>query len=112
MLNRRGLITGLVSFVAAPAIVRAASLMPVKAIVLDELPLYGFSPALAALLRDMEEYNGSAYMRPPAPLLGSPMSEAPQGLKIGDRVRLRSGGHINSGDFAIAALQVIEGAAK
>lgn len=32
MLNRRGLITGLISFVAAPAIVRAASLMPVKAI--------------------------------------------------------------------------------
>lgn len=31
MLNRRGLITGLISFVAAPAIVRAASLMPVKA---------------------------------------------------------------------------------
>lgn len=32
MINRRGLITGLVSFVAAPAIVRASSLMPVKAI--------------------------------------------------------------------------------
>ena len=30
-LTRRGLITGLVSFVAAPAIVRASSLMPVKA---------------------------------------------------------------------------------
>ena len=30
MLNRRGLITGLISFVAAPAIVRAASLMPIK----------------------------------------------------------------------------------
>jgi hypothetical protein len=32
MLSRRGLITGLISFVAAPAIVRAASLMPVKAL--------------------------------------------------------------------------------
>lgn len=31
MINRRSLITGLVSFVAAPAIVRASSLMPVKA---------------------------------------------------------------------------------
>jgi hypothetical protein len=31
-LSRRGLITGLISFVAAPAIVRAASLMPVKAL--------------------------------------------------------------------------------
>lgn len=32
MINRRGLITGLISFVAAPAIVRASSLMPVRAI--------------------------------------------------------------------------------
>lgn len=30
-ISRRGLLTGLVSFVAAPAIVRASSLMPVKA---------------------------------------------------------------------------------
>ncbi len=29
-LSRRGLITGLISFVAAPAVVRASSLMPVK----------------------------------------------------------------------------------
>lgn len=32
MLNRRSLITGLISFVAAPAIVRAESLMPVRAV--------------------------------------------------------------------------------
>jgi hypothetical protein len=32
MINRRGLITGLISFMAAPAIVRAGSLMPVKMI--------------------------------------------------------------------------------
>jgi hypothetical protein len=31
MLNRRGLLTGLVSLIAAPAIVRAASIMPVRA---------------------------------------------------------------------------------
>lgn len=30
MLSRRGLITGLISLAAAPAIVRASSLMPVK----------------------------------------------------------------------------------
>lgn len=30
MINRRGLITGLIAFAAAPAIVRASSLMPVK----------------------------------------------------------------------------------
>ena len=35
MTTRRGIITGLVSFMAAPAIVRAASLMPVKAVVLS-----------------------------------------------------------------------------
>jgi hypothetical protein len=34
MINRRGLITGLISLAAAPAIVRASSLMPVK--VIDE----------------------------------------------------------------------------
>lgn len=33
--NRRSLITGLIAFVAAPAIVRAESLMPVKAMVTD-----------------------------------------------------------------------------
>ena len=32
MINRRGLITGLIAFAAAPAIVRASSLMPVKVI--------------------------------------------------------------------------------
>lgn len=32
MIYRRSLITGLISFVAAPAIVRASSLMPIKAI--------------------------------------------------------------------------------
>lgn len=37
MINRRGLITGLISFVTAPAIVRASSLMPVKAIKLPVL---------------------------------------------------------------------------
>jgi len=35
MLNRRGLITGLVSFVAAPAIVRASSLMPLRGVPLS-----------------------------------------------------------------------------
>ena len=32
MLNRRSLITGLISLVAAPAIVRATSIMPIKAL--------------------------------------------------------------------------------
>jgi hypothetical protein len=38
-LNRRKLITGLIAFGAAPAIVRAASLMPVK--VMEPLPFAG-----------------------------------------------------------------------
>ena len=42
LLTRRGLITGLASFLAAPAIVRASSLMPVKA----WEPLYGRSPSI------------------------------------------------------------------
>ena len=32
MINRRGLITGLVSFIAAPAVVRATSIMPVRSL--------------------------------------------------------------------------------
>ena len=39
ILSRRGLITGLASLVAAPAIVRASSLMPVK-VWGDELPSF------------------------------------------------------------------------
>lgn len=35
-MNRRSLITGLIAFVSAPAIVRAGSLMPVKP--MDDLP--------------------------------------------------------------------------
>ena len=40
-MNRRGFITGLISLVAAPAIVRAGSLMPVKSFVVgDGVALY------------------------------------------------------------------------
>jgi len=38
MISRRGLITGLVSFVAAPAIVKVSSLMPVKKIEIEFVP--------------------------------------------------------------------------
>ena len=47
MLNRRGLITGLIAFTAtAPAIVRAASLMPVKQVLWDletTEPIFGLT---------------------------------------------------------------------
>ncbi len=54
--SRRSFIAGLVSFVAAPAIVRAANIMPVKSV--DDLALwqfgndlevYGHSPAMEVL---------------------------------------------------------------
>ncbi len=47
--SRRSLITGLISFFAAPAIVRASSLMPIKGI--DMSPVLA-SPTLEELKRD------------------------------------------------------------
>lgn len=57
MIGRRGFITGLISLVAAPAIVRAGSLMPVKVLVEPIYPLYGHSPAMEmlGLLDGLEE---------------------------------------------------------
>jgi hypothetical protein len=43
-MNRRGFITGLISLVAAPAIVRAGSLMPVKSFVLEDGVALSFIP--------------------------------------------------------------------
>lgn len=51
--SRRSFITGLASIIAAPAIVRAASLMPVKIIQpVDEQDIYAL---LAQRLRDIEQ---------------------------------------------------------
>lgn len=70
--SRRGFITGLISLVAAPAIVRAGSLMPVKNMsaiaewryvvrvaTIDITEVYGFSPAMEAMqmVRDLEEMH-------------------------------------------------------
>jgi hypothetical protein len=53
MIARRSFITGLMSLVAAPAIVRAGSLMPVKVVepkwMIDPDWLYGPGPMMAAL---------------------------------------------------------------
>jgi hypothetical protein len=60
--SRRGFITGLVSIMAAPAIVRAGSLMPVKAMIapvrltVDGWEIYGRSPMVEAL-RELIKYN-------------------------------------------------------
>ena len=47
MFSRRGLLSGFSALLAAPAIVRVSSLMPVS--VQPLRPLYGASPAMAAL---------------------------------------------------------------
>lgn len=47
MIGRRGFITGLVSLVAAPAIVRVGSIMPVRMMPVE--PIYGVSPAILGL---------------------------------------------------------------
>ncbi len=54
--SRRGFITGLVAFVAAPAIVRVANIMPVRSVkdlafwqFGDNLEVYGRSPMMDAL---------------------------------------------------------------
>jgi len=44
-MNRRGFLTGLVSLIAAPAIVRATSLMPIKVLEAE----YGLGPMLTAI---------------------------------------------------------------
>jgi hypothetical protein len=82
--SRRSLITGLVSFLAAPAVVRAASLMPVKALPVESNMVqsgwigYGggftvesIDPKMAALLqariedaeRVMLEFMGQRYQK-------------------------------------------------
>lgn len=47
MIGRRGFITGLVSLVAAPAIVRAGSLMPVRTMLIEP---YGIGPMMSAVM--------------------------------------------------------------
>ncbi len=67
MTTRRSFITGLVSFMAAPAIVRATNLMPVKAM-MDETAIaramrdyieHIVRPPLMAALQDFEVYGSS-----------------------------------------------------
>ena len=58
-LNRRSLITGLISFVAAPAIVRASSLMPVKAIPWDDI--LGLADGAISLYGDLTQCTWRAF---------------------------------------------------
>jgi hypothetical protein len=54
MIARRSFITGLVSLMAAPAIVRAGSLMPVKAVLTEEQRLQAMAGLVAGFHRYME----------------------------------------------------------
>ncbi len=55
-MDRRSLITGLISFVAAPAIVRATSLMPVKTFDADELSeIVGHIAANAGIMQPVQK---------------------------------------------------------
>ena len=56
--SRRSLITGLVSFLAAPAVVRAASLMPVKALTLEEIQQVILQPMVDNLIAIQTVYAG------------------------------------------------------
>ncbi len=56
MVHRRGLITGLISLVAAPAIVRVSSLMPVK--VMEPQPGGWMTPG--SVLYFSDDFNGHA----------------------------------------------------
>lgn len=52
--SRRGFITGLVSLIAAPAIVRVDSIMPVRAIQTTvALPAVGITELVRVMMRDM-----------------------------------------------------------
>lgn len=54
MINRRSIITGLISFVAAPAIVQASNLMPVKMMSFNVVKMVGpleWDPKIIRLLR-------------------------------------------------------------
>jgi len=71
-LSRRSLITGLVSLVASPAIVRAGALMPVKAWV-EEVPLalcrdeFGLIPGWRLLCNSVQLHPGAINFVEPGP---------------------------------------------
>jgi hypothetical protein len=59
-LARRNFVTGLISLVAAPAIVRAGSLMPVRVMV---EPVYGIGPMMPSLnMMDIENYGARQWI--------------------------------------------------
>ena len=80
MIGRRGFLIGIGALIAAPAIVRVTSIMPVRSIALDEaLEVYGWSPAMEAIasLRYIAVLTGDMLRAPEfkfVKLLGMPPS--------------------------------------
>jgi len=78
-MNRRGLLTGALGFLAAPAIVRASSLMPVSVLpakIINPLSLLGTAPLkLEGASTAVDSYLGSEYawmiFPPPTSLFGA-----------------------------------------
>ena len=64
MLHRRGLITGLVSLIAAPAIVRIGSIMPVRSIadIVSDAPVFAGSLNLNLPHGWYQVFNGSDWV--------------------------------------------------
>jgi hypothetical protein len=84
IINRRGLITGLVSLMAAPAIVRATSLMPVRA--MDDETFEEICARLSARVDDF-------HMRPAAvscSITGKPIGESAPYFRFSSYDRLRT----------------------
>jgi hypothetical protein len=83
MMNRRGLITGLVSLIAAPAIVRASNLMPVKSM-LDPYPnFYFYLTAETDHCTSLVGARASAYIKTvgqPWRLITAPVKEIRPGV--------------------------------
>lgn len=85
--SRRSLITGLISLVAAPAIVRVSSLMPVSAAALKpEFEIYwgNTSPTLAMITREAVELfvNSNAFLQ-------NINDQWPEHFAVGSQLRIR-----------------------
>lgn len=61
MMDRRSLILGMVGLVAAPSIVRAASLMPIKALAVQPEAESGFSWSANNVMEWREDLSGVIY---------------------------------------------------
>ena len=87
LISRRGLITGLVSFVAAPAIVRASSLMPVKAWTSGHMPGMLFNGTITAVCEHQGKWVEGLLMDDGRVLI---IHDGICGSKVGDRILLTS----------------------